>query len=153
MRTCFFQTGSSYISAVNWDISMKFGLLIHFELRKSVTTLNTKPEVVWSRRGRHVEIECDVITTPRVARARFGRNLGTRFRTACTQITAICSKVQREEEFQPPNSKSFFAVFFYFPNAVWASASGGFRIVSDTLVAEVISWFHWNLFLWFGLIY
>jgi len=27
----------------------------------------------------------------------------------------------------------------FFPNAVWASASGGFRIVSDTLVADVIS--------------
>jgi len=27
---------------------------------------------------------------------------------------------------------------FYFPNAVWASASGGFRIVSDTLVASVL---------------
>jgi len=56
---------------------MKFGLWIDFELRKSVTTLNTKPEVVglWRRRGRHLEILYDVITPPRVAR--FGRNLGT----------------------------------------------------------------------------
>jgi len=59
---------------------MKFGLWIDFELRKSVTTLNTKPEVVglWRRRGRHLEILYDVITPPRVAR--FGRNLGTWFR-------------------------------------------------------------------------
>jgi len=34
---------------------------------ESVTTLNTKPEVVWSRRGRHLEIVYDVITPPQVA--------------------------------------------------------------------------------------
>ena len=46
---------------------MKFGLQIDFEFRKSVTTLNTKPEVVWSRRCCHLEIVYDVITPPRVA--------------------------------------------------------------------------------------
>ena len=70
---------------------------------ESVTTLNTKPEVVWSRRGRHLVY--DVITPPQVAR--FGRNLGIQ---NSVQITVNWSKSQREE-FQPSYWKSFFAVF------------------------------------------
>ena len=45
----FFKKGSSYISAANGDISTKFGLL------KAVTSTDTKPEVVFSRRGRHLQ--------------------------------------------------------------------------------------------------
>jgi len=54
-------------------MSMKFGLLIDVDFRKRVPSSNTKPEVVWSRRGRH-------LTPPRVSRLR--RNVGTRFRIA-----------------------------------------------------------------------
>ena len=39
----YFETGSSYISAANGDISTKFGLLIDFDLLKAVTSTNTKP--------------------------------------------------------------------------------------------------------------
>jgi len=46
---------------------MKFRLPIDVDFRKTVTLSNTKPEVVWSRRGRHLEIVYDVITAPRVA--------------------------------------------------------------------------------------
>lgn len=63
---------------------MVCGLWIDFELRKSVTTLSTKPEVVCSRRGRHLEIVYDVITPPRADR--FGRSLVTRFRIARTWL-------------------------------------------------------------------
>ena len=49
----YFETGSSYISAA--DISTKFGLLIDFDLLKAVTSTDSKPEVVFSRRGRHLE--------------------------------------------------------------------------------------------------
>ena len=48
----YFKTGSSNISAANGDISMKFCLLIYFDLLKAVTSTNTKPEVVFSGRGR-----------------------------------------------------------------------------------------------------
>ena len=34
---------------------MKFGLLIDFDLLKAVTSTNTKPEVVFSDRSRHLE--------------------------------------------------------------------------------------------------
>jgi len=51
----YFETGSSYISAANGDISTKFGLLIDFDLLKAVTSTNMKPEVVFSGRGRHLE--------------------------------------------------------------------------------------------------
>ena len=36
-------------------ISIKFGLLIDFDLLKAVTSTDTKPEVVFSGRGRHLE--------------------------------------------------------------------------------------------------
>jgi len=51
----YFKTGSSYISAANGNISKKFGLQIDFDLLKSATSKNTKPEVVFNRRGRHLE--------------------------------------------------------------------------------------------------
>ena len=37
----FFKTGSSYISAVNWVLSTKFGFLIDFDFLKAVTSTNT----------------------------------------------------------------------------------------------------------------
>jgi len=43
------------ISAANWDIWTKIGLLIDFDLLKAVTSTNRKPEVVFSGRGRHLE--------------------------------------------------------------------------------------------------
>jgi len=55
-------------------------LLIEVDLRKRMSSSNTKPEVVCSRHGRHLEIVYDVITAPRLAR--FERNLGTWFRIA-----------------------------------------------------------------------
>jgi len=55
----------------------KFGSSIDFELWVTVTSSNTEPEVVWSRRGRHLKIVYDVITPLRVAQ--FGRKLGTLF--------------------------------------------------------------------------
>jgi len=72
-RKLFFQNGSSYITAVDYFMPTKFGLLIDVDLRKRVTSSNTKPEVVCSRRGRRIEIVYDVIIPPRVAQ--FG-NLG-----------------------------------------------------------------------------
>ena len=40
---------------------MKFGLRIDFDLRMRVMSSNTKPEVVWNRRGRHLDNVYDVI--------------------------------------------------------------------------------------------
>ena len=51
----FFQNGSSYISAMNWDMSTKFGLLIDIDLLKLVTSTNRKLELELSSRGRHLE--------------------------------------------------------------------------------------------------
>jgi len=50
-----FETGSNYISSTNGDVSTKFGLLIDFDLLKAVTSTDTKPEIIFSRRGRHLE--------------------------------------------------------------------------------------------------
>jgi len=51
----YFETESTYISAANGDIFTKFGLLIDFDLLKAVTSTNTKLEVGFSGRGRHLE--------------------------------------------------------------------------------------------------
>ena len=80
-------------------MSTKFSLHIDIDLRKRVTSLNTKPEVVWSRRGRHLEIVYDIITSPRWPDLDEIWELYSK----STQITAIWLKSQREEEFQPPN--------------------------------------------------
>jgi len=51
----YFETGSRYISAANGAILTKFGMLRDFDLLKAVTLTNTKPKVVFSGCGRHVE--------------------------------------------------------------------------------------------------
>jgi len=51
----YFESENSYISAANCDIWTKFGLVIDFDLLKAVTSTNTKPEVVYSGSGRHLE--------------------------------------------------------------------------------------------------
>jgi len=48
-------TGNSYISTTDGDISTNFVLLIDFNPLKAVTSTNTKPEVVFTGRGRHLE--------------------------------------------------------------------------------------------------
>jgi len=51
----YFETGNSYISAANGGIWTKFGLLIDFNLLKAVTSKNTKPKVVFSGSGHHIQ--------------------------------------------------------------------------------------------------
>jgi len=51
----YFETENSYISAANKAILTKFGMLIDFDLLKAVTSTDTKPEVVFNGRGRHIE--------------------------------------------------------------------------------------------------
>ena len=68
----YFENGNSYISAANWDISTKFGLLIDCDLLEAVTSIDTRPEVVSRRRGRHLENGYYVIFLQWVLR--FGRN-------------------------------------------------------------------------------
>jgi len=43
------------------SIATKFGLLINFDLLKAATSTNTKPELVFRGRGRHLENGYDVI--------------------------------------------------------------------------------------------
>ena len=77
----YFETGSSYISAAIWDISTKFGLLIDYDLLEAVTSTDTRPEVVFSRRGRHLENGYDVIFLQWVLR--FGQNSVAWWRIMC----------------------------------------------------------------------
>jgi len=51
----FSVNGSSFISAVDWDISSKLSLQIDFQILKQIPSLNLNPEVQFRLYGRHVE--------------------------------------------------------------------------------------------------
>jgi len=51
----FSETGSSFISAMEWDISSKFGMEIDFHRLKHMPSLNLNPEVHFWLYGRHLE--------------------------------------------------------------------------------------------------
>jgi len=93
----YFETGSSYISAADWDISTKFGLLIDFDLLKALTSTNTQPEVVFSSCGRHLEkwiwLHISAVAAP--IWTKFGIMMQNNM-----QITANWSISKSEVEFQ-----------------------------------------------------
>ena len=66
----FFQTGNSYISAVDWVITMKFGLLTDTDLLKTASSPNPKPEVKLRRSGRHLENRYNITSALRMDRIR-----------------------------------------------------------------------------------
>ena len=51
----FSKTGSSFISAMDWGISSKFGMQIEFHILKQILSLNQNPEVHFRLYGRHLE--------------------------------------------------------------------------------------------------
>jgi len=51
----FSKTGSSYISAVDWDISSEVGMEIDFHPLKQMPSLNLKPRVDFRLYDRHLE--------------------------------------------------------------------------------------------------
>jgi len=95
-RTFVFQK-RKYISAVNWVMSTKFGLLIDFDLLKAVTATNTKPEVVFSGRGHHLEkwIWRHIFAISPPIWMQFGSLMQNNM-----QITAKWSRSKPEVEFQ-----------------------------------------------------
>ena len=60
----FSDTGTSFISAVDWDFSPKFGTQIDFHLLKWVQSPHLNPEVDFRLYGSHLENRQDVITPP-----------------------------------------------------------------------------------------
>jgi len=125
-----FETGNSYISAVDWAITTKFGVLIDTDLLKTATSANPKPEVKLRRSGRHLDNQFNIIIS-----AEDGP-LWTKFGSLMHNSAADCQISLNfawwgsflQNTHVPQN------LFFCFPNAVWALASGGFGIVSETLV-------------------
>ena len=73
----FSETGSSSISGVDWDISSKFGMLIHFHLFKQIPSLNLNPEVHFWLYGRHLEksIWCHNSADDRPITTKIGRQM------------------------------------------------------------------------------
>jgi len=91
----FFTNGSSYISADNWDMSTKFGLLIDFDLLKTVTSTNTKPELLFSGRGRRLgKLKWRHISTYFEVEQLYTSNLLTVVLAHYTQRTVSQTKLQ-----------------------------------------------------------
>jgi len=51
----FSETGSSFISAMDWDNSSKCGMQIDFHFPKQITSLNLNPQVDFRLYGCHLE--------------------------------------------------------------------------------------------------
>jgi len=70
----FSETGSSFISAVNWDISSKFGMQTDFHLLKRMQSLVLNTEVSFGLYGRHLEksILCHYSAGDRLIETKFG---------------------------------------------------------------------------------
>jgi len=62
----FFQTGSTYISALDWVIPIKFGLHIDFDLLKTATSPTPKPEVKLRCCSRHLKNRYDICFQQRI---------------------------------------------------------------------------------------
>jgi len=91
----FFQTGNSYISAVDWVITMKFGLLTDTDLLETASSPNPKPEVKLRRSGCHLQNQNHISAEDGA--------IWTKFRSLMQndmQSTVIWSKSKPEVEFQ-----------------------------------------------------
>ena len=71
----FFETRSSFISAVNWDISSKFGMRTDFHLLKQIPSLNLNPEVDFRLHGRRKSICGNNSAADRPITTKFGKQM------------------------------------------------------------------------------
>ena len=91
------ETGSSFISAVFWDISSKFGTQIHFHLLRQIPYLNQYPRVYFWHYGRHLENSILRHNSPndRPITTKFGKQMQN-----VISITILSSKSKQQTEFQ-----------------------------------------------------
>ena len=123
---CISKNWNGYISAANWDISTKFGLPIHFDILKAVTSTHTKPEVVFSGSGSHLEkwIWCHISAV--------GIPIWTKFSVLMQnnmQITANWSRSKPEVEFQHGGR-------LYFKKLKWLYLSRQLRYLDEIWFAD-----------------
>jgi len=93
----FSEIGSSFISAVDWDISQIFGMQVDFHLPKRVLSLKPNPEVDFRLYGRHLEksIWGHNSAADRPIKIKFGRLMRNEM-----PMTTYRSKSKPEVEFQ-----------------------------------------------------
>jgi len=111
-------------------MSTKFGLLIDFDLLKAVTSTDTKPEVVFSHRGRHLEkwIWRHISTVGASIWTKFGKLMQNQM-----QITGKWSRSEPEVEFQ------YGGRLFFQTRSRYISAINWYRPMSTIDVDEI--WF------------
>jgi len=134
----FFKTGSSYFSAVNWDMSTKCGVLIDIDVLKAATSTNTKPEVVLSGRGGHL----DKWIWPHISAV--GAPIWTKFGSRMqnnTPITAIWSISKPEVEFRY-GGRLFFKTVSYISAVNWdmSTKCGVLIDIDHGIIAKLWYW-------------
>jgi len=92
----FAKTGSSFISAMDWNISKKFGMQIDYGLPKHISSLNLNPEVFLRLYGRHIvkSIWHHNSAADRPITTKFGKQMQN-----VMSITILSSKSKQETEF------------------------------------------------------
>ena len=93
----FSETGSSYISVVDWDTSSKFGMQTDFHLRKRMQSLPLNTEVVFGLHGSHLEKSLlrHNFSSDRLTETKFGMLMQNHM-----TMTTSKSKLKQEIEFQ-----------------------------------------------------
>ena len=107
----FCKNGSSYILAINWDMSTKFGLLIHFDLLKAAISTKAKKEIVFSVRGRHLDnaIWCYISAVAAPIWTKFGRLMHTKMQITEKMIEiGTGNRIPIWWTFVFPNQKSLY---------------------------------------------
>ena len=92
----FSETGSSIISAVNWDISSKFGMQTDFHLLTRMQSVALNTVVAFGLYARHLEKSIYVMTPPAIVWLR--KNLAYWCKITCRWLHR--SKLKQEIEFQ-----------------------------------------------------
>ena len=135
----FFKHESSYISAVIWDMSTKFGLLTDFDLLKTVTSTYTIPEVVFCGRSRHLE-EVEFQHGGWHISA-LGAPIWTKFGSLMqnnVQITPYWSRSKSEIKFQYGGRLHFETGSTYISAAIWDILTKFGLLIDFDLLKDVI---------------
>ena len=131
------ETGSSFISAVHWDILHKFGRQIDYHLLKQIPSLNLHLEVHFRFCGRHVEksIWRRNFSANRPITTKFDRHMEKEMPLTAHTCT---SKSEPEVEFQY-GGRPFFETGSSFISAMDWDISFKFGMEIDLLLLKQVS--------------
>jgi len=127
---------TSFFSAECGPIWIKFRRLVHNDMSTAVIWSKLEPDVEFQYGGRLGEFH-GMSSQSHVSHCR-ALPLGE-FTVMVPELHATLQGVINPSAILKIVFRHFLFIFFVFFNAVWALTSGGFRIVSDTLIFRCTS--------------